>query len=188
MTNPPPGNDWTHQQATLAPIDTSFQWDGAGCPPNATINYYEDLLQNVNQCYSTLDHSLAGLSLSNPESSHAATPEPPHNSADVVCLATPSSADRRRLQNRMSQRAYRERKERREKELQDQVTQWRLQYHSLCVLHAERTAEIVELQSRVESLAEEISRLHFAVRTLGDCVFPRPQEFNLGPCSTAPGV
>lgn len=66
---------------------------------------------------------------------------------------------RRREQNRSSQRAYRERKERHQRELEQQICDWRQKYDLLSQSYSQQNDEVRRLRSRIEHLTSEILTL-----------------------------
>ncbi|EXJ58510.1 hypothetical protein A1O7_05936 [Cladophialophora yegresii CBS 114405] len=180
-------NCWSQQPGGFSPMDTSFQWDYPGVQsPKNMVSHYNDLLQRAADFYATLDNSFDSMSSSGSDRSYRSTPErrtPPTTSSVVaqVKSSIPDKIERRREQNRSSQRAYRERKERHQKELEGQIAQWQQKHQLLSRSYSQQTEEVARLKSQIEQLNGEISNLQSGLPTLCGSLCQSPQEFDLVP-------
>ncbi|KAI1617074.1 hypothetical protein EDD37DRAFT_645135 [Exophiala viscosa] len=185
MTDFHPVNGWDQQQGTFSPIDPAFPWDFNGIQsPKTMVSHYNDLLQRAANFYATLDHSYDNMSSSGSDSSYRTTPERRVSSGSVITQvknSIPDKIERRREQNRSSQRAYRERKERHQKELEEQILQWQQKHQKLSHSYSQQTEEVTRLQAQIEQLSGEISNLQTSIPTLCGSVCQSPQEFDLVP-------
>ncbi|ETI22529.1 hypothetical protein G647_06604 [Cladophialophora carrionii CBS 160.54] len=187
MTDYHSTNGWSQQSGGFSPMDTSFQWDYAGVQsPKNMVSHYNDLLQRAADFYATLDNSFDSMSSSGSDRSYRSTPErrtPPTTSSVVaqVKSSIPDKIERRREQNRSSQRAYRERKERHQKELEGQIAQWQQKHQLLSRSYSQQTEEVARLKSQIEQLNSEISNLQSGLPTLCGSLCQSPQEFDLVP-------
>ncbi|OAL33404.1 hypothetical protein AYO20_07260 [Fonsecaea nubica] len=187
MTDYRSANGWAQQSANFSPIDTSFQWDYAGVQsPRNMVSHYNDLLQRAADFYATLDNSFDSMSSSGSDSSYRSTPErrvSPTSSSVVaqVKSSIPDKIERRREQNRSSQRAYRERKERHQKELEEQITQWQQKHQMLSRSYSQQTEEVARLKAQIEQLNSEITQLQSGLPSLCGSLCQSPQEFDLVP-------
>lgn len=91
---------------------------------------------------------------------------------------------RRRKQNRISQRAQRERKERYQKNLEEQIAQEQQKLQLLTRSYSQQTEKIATLKAQIEQLVNEISQLQSPVTFCGS-LCPSQEEFNLAPCFDA---
>ncbi|OCT51481.1 hypothetical protein CLCR_09031 [Cladophialophora carrionii] len=203
MTDYHSTNGWSQQSGSFSPMDTSFQWDYAGVQsPKNMVSHYNDRAADF---YATLDNSFDSMSSSGSDRSYRSTPErrtaPTTNSVvaqvkgsipdkiEVSSELQPSfsrvtgltTRQRRREQNRSSQRAYRERKERHQKELEGQIAQWQQKHQLLSRSYSQQTAEVARLKSQIEQLNSEISNLQSGLPTLCGSLCQSPQEFDLVP-------
>jgi uncharacterized coiled-coil protein SlyX len=64
--------------------------------------------------------------------------------------------ERRREQNRASQRAYRDRKEKQLKALEVQIAQWQAKHQGLCSSYTKQTSEVRRLKAQIEELTNKI--------------------------------
>ncbi|KIX04951.1 uncharacterized protein Z518_05822 [Rhinocladiella mackenziei CBS 650.93] len=186
MTDYHTTNGWAQQQATFSPIDSSFQWGYTGVQsPKNMVRHYNDLLQRAADFYATLDNSFDSMSSSGSDSSYRSTPERRVSSTTNVVAqvksSIPDKIERRREQNRSSQRAYRERKERHQKELEEQIAQWQQRHQLLSRSYSQQTEEINRLKAQIEQLNGEISQLQSGLPTLCGSLCQSPQEFDLVP-------
>jgi len=186
MTNFQSANSWAQQQGVLSPVDPSFQWDYSGVQsPKNTVGHYNDLLQRAADFYATLDNSYDTMSSSGSDTSYRSSPERRVLSTSSVVAqvkgSIPDKIERRREQNRSSQRAYRERKDRHQKELEEQIAQWQHKHQLLSRSYTQQTDEVVRLKSQVDQLHGEISQLQSGVPTLCGTLCQSPQEFDLVP-------
>lgn len=68
-------------------------------------------------------------------------------------------AQRRREQNRQSQRAYRDRKEKHQRALEDQIAIWKQKHGELVKCYADQTEEVTKLKARIEDLISQVMSL-----------------------------
>lgn len=73
---------------------------------------------------------------------------------------------RRRAQNRASQRAFRERKEKHVKLLEDQLQLLHDQHHSLLHSYSQQTMKVSELNEQIEKLTSELNFLRSSYNEL----------------------
>ncbi|KIW13087.1 hypothetical protein PV08_08274 [Exophiala spinifera] len=178
-------NDWSQQNGTFSP-DPAFQWDFTVVQsPKTMATHYNDLLQRAADFYATLDTSYDSLSAAGSDASYRSTPERRVSSVSSVVTqvksSIPDKLERRREQNRSSQRAYRERKERHQKELEEQISQWQQKHQILSRSYSQQTEEVARLKAQIEQLNVEISNLQVAIPTLCGSLCQSPQEFDLVP-------
>ncbi|KAJ9632874.1 uncharacterized protein PV06_09785 [Exophiala oligosperma] len=179
-------NTWSQQNGAFSPVDPAFQWDFTGVQsPKAMATHYNDLLQRAADFYATLDTSYDSLSASGSDASYRSTPERRVSSTSSVVTqvksSIPDKLERRREQNRSSQRAYRERKERHQKELEEQINQWQQKHQILSRSYSQQTEEVARLKAQIEQLNNEITNLQVGVPTLCGSLCQSPQEFDLVP-------
>jgi AP-1-like transcription factor len=82
---------------------------------------------------------------------------------------------RRREQNRRSQRAYRHRKEKQLKILEDEIAQLEAKHQSLLKSYSSQSSEIAKLKSEIEKISNTITALQTASLTKS------PDDFDFGP-------
>jgi len=187
MTDYHSTSGWAQQSGSYSPMDTSFQWDYTSVQsPKNMVSHYNDLLQRAADFYATLDNSFDSMSSSGSDSSYRSTPErrvSPTSSSVVaqVKSSIPDKIERRREQNRSSQRAYRERKERHQKELEGQISQWQQKHQMLSRSYSQQTNEVARLKAQIEQLNGEISNLQTGLPSLCGSLCQSPQEFDLVP-------
>ncbi|KAH0844785.1 hypothetical protein FOPE_09915 [Fonsecaea pedrosoi] len=177
MTDYRSANGWAQQSANFSPIDTSFQWDYAGVQsPRNMVSHYNDLLQRAADFYATLDNSFDSMSSSGSDSSYRSTPERrvSPTSSSVVAQVKSSIPDK-------IERAYRERKERHQKELEEQITQWQQKHQMLSRSYSQQTEEVARLKAQIEQLNGEITQLQSGLPSLCGSLCQSPQEFDLVP-------
>jgi len=66
---------------------------------------------------------------------------------------------RRREQNRQSQRAYRDRKEKHQHDLEGQINIWKRKHAELVKSYADQTEEVSQLKAQIEDLNAQVSLL-----------------------------
>lgn len=101
-----------------------------------------------------------------------------------ACLSYSSvltQAQRRREQNRSSQRAYRERKDRHQRELEQQISDWRQKHQQLFRSYSQQVEEVQRLKAQIEHLTSEISALQNGLPHLCGSLNSLPTEFDLVP-------
>ncbi|EXJ86252.1 hypothetical protein A1O1_06622 [Capronia coronata CBS 617.96] len=177
---------WLQRPDIFLPIDSTFQWDYAGAQsPKNMVNHYNDLLQRAADLYATLDHSFDSISSSSSDASYTSSPAQRVSSASTVVAqvksSIPDKLERRREQNRSSQRAYRERKERHQKELEGQIADWHQKHKQLSQSYSQQSKEVTRLKMQIEQLNDEISQLQSCSSTLCGSLCESPQEFDLVP-------
>jgi len=99
------------------------------------------------------------------------------SSAQSPSTTQDSKQARRREQNRRSQRAYRDRKEKQLKILEDQIAQLEAKHQSLLKSYSSQSSEIVKLKSEIEKISNEITALQTASLTKP----PDDFDFDFGP-------
>ncbi|KAJ9609758.1 hypothetical protein H2200_006086 [Cladophialophora chaetospira] len=187
-------NSWSRPSGSYSPMDSSFQWDYAGAQsPKNMVSHYNDLLQRAADFYATLDNSFDSMSSSGSDRSYRSTPERrvSATSSSVVAQvksSIPDKIERRREQNRSSQRAYRERKERHQKELEGQISQWQQKHQMLSRSYSQQTEEVARLKSQIDQLNGEISNLQSGLPNLCGSMCQSPQEFDLVPFFNPDGL
>lgn len=93
-----------------------------------------------------------------------------------------NSVQRRREQNRQSQRAYRDRKEKHQRELEAQIAVWKEKHEALTKSCAAQTETITQLKAQIENLNSQV--LSFQQSSLPDVwgqVDQPQQDFDLVP-------
>jgi AP-1-like transcription factor len=88
---------------------------------------------------------------------------------------------RRREQNRSSQRAYRERKEKHQRELEGQIADWQHKHQQLARTYSQQTDEVKRLKRQIENLNTEITSLQNGLPSLCGSMSQSPTEFDLVP-------
>ncbi|RVX73069.1 hypothetical protein B0A52_02195 [Exophiala mesophila] len=178
--------NWSHQPSTFDGIDHSFQWEyNVAQSPKNMVNQYNDLLQRAADFYATLDNSFESASSSASDSSYRTTPERRVSTAGSIVAqvkgSIPDKIERRREQNRSSQRAYRERKERHQKELEEQICQWQQKHQLLTRSYSQQSEEVKRLKAQIDNLNGEIANLQSGLPNLCGSLCQSPQEFDLVP-------
>lgn len=103
---------------------------------------------------SSTDSTSPRHSTSNPKSTTTKPPTPTRTSS---ATETPDSKEeRRRSQNRASQRAYRDRKDKQLKALEVQIAQWQTKHQGLCSSYTKQTSEVRKLKEQIEELTSKI--------------------------------
>jgi hypothetical protein len=95
----------------------------------------------------------------------------------IQVVLLPTITQKRREQNRISQRAFRERQEQHRKRLEEQIAHWEQQLQLLTRSHSQQTEEVARLKAQIEQLNNVVSQF-LGVATLGGS--PQ-QEFDLVP-------
>jgi len=85
----------------------------------------------------------------------------------------------------LSQRAYRERKERHQKDLEKQISQWEKKHQLLSQSYSQQAEEVARLKAQNEQLNNEISHLQSDLPMLCESLCQSPQEFDLVPLFNA---
>ena len=88
---------------------------------------------------------------------------------------------RRREQNRLSQRAYRDRREGYRIQLESQLGQWKARHRTLAKTYSEQTEQINRLKAQIEQLTREIGTLQCNLPGLWNDILNSPTEFDLVP-------
>lgn len=70
-----------------------------------------------------------------------------------------SLQERRREQNRISQRAFRDRKDKLLKTLETEIAQWQAKHKRLCENYSSQSADVRRLNARIEELTSKIAAL-----------------------------
>jgi hypothetical protein len=102
-------------------------------------------------------------------------------SPSATGLTRLTTSQRRREQNRSSQRAYRERKERHQRELEAQINDWRQKHQLLSRSYSQQNDEVRKLKAQIEHLTTEISALQNGLPNLCGTLNQSPTEFDLVP-------
>lgn len=90
-------------------------------------------------------------------------------------------AQKRREQNRLSQRAYRDRKEKYQRELEDQIAEWKQKQEELVKSYASQTEEVLRLKAQIEVLRTEVVSLQSGLPAMWGQVDQFSQDFDLVP-------
>ena len=85
------------------------------------------------------------------------------------------------MQNRLAQQAYRERKEHRHCELEQQVSEWQHKHQLLSRSYSKQNEEITRLETQIEQLNLEMNTLHTALPNLCGSSNQSPTAFDLVP-------
>jgi AP-1-like transcription factor len=92
-----------------------------------------------------------------------------------------TTLQRRREQNRTSQRAYRERKERYQRELEQQIEEWQRKHQLLSQSYSKQDKEVSRLKSHIKQLNGEITTLKNGLPSLCESLNKSATEFDLVP-------
>lgn len=165
------------------------QWDlNSSQSEQQIVNYYHSILeQQLARTHDPLDGSGAKSNSSrgsmsssgshsprlSKTSSISTKPNAPSRSPTTESNA--SKEERRREQNRASQRAYRDRKDKQLKALEVQIAQWQAKHQGLCCSYTEQTSEVRKLKAEIEELTSKI----IAVQT--GLLAQSPLEFDMVP-------
>jgi hypothetical protein len=98
----------------------------------------------------------------------------------IQVLLLPTITQKRREQNRISQRAVRERQEQYRKRLEEQIAHWQQKLQLLTRSYSQQTEEVARLKAQIEQLNNVVSQF-LGVATLGGSPRPSQQEFDLVP-------
>ena len=98
----------------------------------------------------------------------------------IQVVLLPTITQKRREQNRISQRAFRERQEQHRKRLEEQIAHWEQQLQLLTRSHSQQTEEVARLKAQIEQLNNVVSQF-LGVAPLGGSPHPSQQEFDLVP-------
>ena len=140
---------------------------GSGQSEQQIVNYYNSILE---QQLSRTNDPFAGMGAQSPTSSHGShsssvgSRTPPLSKTSSRKKSTSSGAaesnatkeERRREQNRASQRAYRDRKDKQLKALEGQIAQWQAKHQGLCSSYTKQTTEVRKLKAQIEELTSKI--------------------------------
>lgn len=88
---------------------------------------------------------------------------------------------RRREQNRQSQRAYRDRKEKHQRDLEGQIAVWKDKHEKLSKSYAVQTEEVSQLKAQIEDLNTQILSLQSGLPEMWGSLDISQQEFDLVP-------
>ncbi|KAJ9657024.1 hypothetical protein H2198_004624 [Neophaeococcomyces mojaviensis] len=94
---------------------------------------------------------------------------------------TSKQVEKRREQNRLSQRAYRDRKEKYQRELEDQIAEWKQKQEELVKSYASQTEEVLRLKAQIEVLRTEVVSLQSGLPAMWGQVDQFSQDFDLVP-------
>ncbi|OJD14137.1 hypothetical protein AJ78_05486 [Emergomyces pasteurianus Ep9510] len=97
-----------------------------------------------------------------------------------IWLTTSPNSKRRRAQNRASQRAFRERKERHLKSLENKLQDLHSKHQNLLQSYHQRTDEVQQLNSRIQQLTTELDILRSAADGTIDEILT-PDKFDIVP-------
>jgi AP-1-like transcription factor len=131
-----------------------------------------------------LDGGSDSMSMISPTSSRSSPERRMSSNYNIVAQvqkSIPDKIERRREQNRSSQRAYRERKDKHQKELEQQISDWRDKHQKLAQNYDQQTQEVQRLQQQIEQLSAEIGSLQNGLPTLSGIMEQSPTEFDLVP-------
>lgn len=161
------------------------QWDlNSNQSDQQIVNYYNNILE---QQLSRTSDPYAGLGARSTSSrgsvsSSVGSQTPPLSKASSRKPSTSranesnsSKEERRREQNRASQRAYRDRKEKQLKALEIQIAQWQTKHQGLCSSYSKQTTEVRKLKAQIDDLTNKI----IAVQT--GLLAQSPIEFDMVP-------
>ncbi|ETN36376.1 uncharacterized protein HMPREF1541_08653 [Cyphellophora europaea CBS 101466] len=163
----------------------SYQWDySAMTSPRTMVNQYNHLLERAADFYTAIDNGRDSMS-SGSSASYRSTPERRESTSTSVIAqvkkSIPDKIERRREQNRSSQRAYRDRKERHQRELEQQIADWRQKHQMLSKSYSKQGGEVRRLKSQIEQLTSEIAALQSGLPSLCGSLSQSPTEFDLVP-------
>ena len=102
--------------------------------------------------------------------------------SDVIIQVVPllTITQKKREQNRLSQRAFRGRKEQYRKRLEEQIAHWQQKLQLLTRSYSQKSEEVARLKAQIEQLNNVISQF-LGVVTVGGSLRPSQQEFDLVP-------
>jgi uncharacterized coiled-coil protein SlyX len=109
-----------------------------------------------------------------PNQSTSAKPPTPTRTSSSSAETPDSKEERRRSQNRASQRAYRDRKDKQLKALEVQIAQWQTKHQGLCSSYTKQTSEVRKLKEQIDELTSKI----ITVQT-GLLASANPLEFDM---------
>lgn len=129
----------------------------------------QHMITNYNQLLNQSDF-FGGMGVSGPtspgsESTTSSTSPARSSSISSTKVMTehrgsiPDKVERRREQNRQSQRAYRDRKEKHQRELEGQIAVWKDKHDALTKSCAAQTETIAQLKAQVEQLNSQVLSL-----------------------------
>lgn len=96
--------------------------------------------------------------------------------------AVPDKVERRREQNRQSQRAYRDRKEKHQRDLEAQIAAWKEKHEKLVTSYTAQTEEVSQLKAQVDELNSKIMALQSGMTPeLWTSTCQTPHDFDLVP-------
>lgn len=147
---------------------------------------FAQLLNRAASFYSGLEGRNDSMSSMGSRSSSRSSPDrrfsSSHNIVAQVQRSIPDKIERRREQNRSSQRAYRERKDKHQKELEAQIADWQQKHQKLAHTYDQQTQEVQRLQIQIQHLSAEINSLqHNGLPALVGTIDQSPTEFDLVP-------
>lgn len=88
---------------------------------------------------------------------------------------------RRREQNRQSQRAYRDRKDKHQRELEAQIAGWKQKHEKLTKSYATQAEQVSQLKAQVEDLNSQIVSLQSGLPEMWGHIDQSQQDFDLVP-------
>ncbi|KAJ9663681.1 hypothetical protein H2198_000693 [Neophaeococcomyces mojaviensis] len=136
----------------------SIFWDPI--PHELMINTYKEMLQNTENFYCSLN--LSSSDPASPTSSISSSRESGQWLPKLVVKsgdAKPDKVERRRAQNKKSQRAYRDRKEQYQRDLEGKIAQWKEKHNKLTESYTAQSKEIMQLKYLIEELKLELLSL-----------------------------
>ncbi|RMZ87395.1 hypothetical protein DV736_g5378, partial [Chaetothyriales sp. CBS 134916] len=156
-------------------------WDDSqqGSPSTQVNQYNNDTFGQAAYFYTTSDPSGDSLSSPSPNSTYGSS------AASIIAKvknSVPDKLERRREQNRSSQRAYRERRERQQRDLEAQIVRWQQEYSNLLRMYNQQSVELTRSRAIIQHLQGGIFRLQHAIRNLCcGCISRSQLEVNLDP-------
>ena len=148
------------------------QWDLTSSHSDQQIvNYYNNILNQqlaqTNLAFPSMGTKPTTSSRSSISSSSSSSRNsPPLSKSASTKQTTPSRGaagdsnaskeERRREQNRASQRAYRDRKDKQLKALEVQIAQWQAKHQGLCSSYTKQTTEVRKLKAQIDDLMSKI--------------------------------
>ena len=163
------------------------QWDlSSNHSEQQIVNYYNSIFE---QQLAHTSHPAAGMSRQSTTSSRGSvsssaepqTPRPSetssrrHTASPRASDSSSSRDERRREQNRASQRAYRDRKDKQLKTLEGQIAQWQAKHQGLCSSYSKQTTEVRKLKAQIEELTSKIITVQTGL------LAESPSEFDMVP-------
>lgn len=168
-------------QAYSSPVDAlqPMMWDNV--MDQQMIASYNQMLQQATDFYGSLDSSSSAASPSSEASSPTTSSRRTSKVMTEVRGAIPDKVERRREQNRQSQRAYRDRKEKHQRDLEGQIAVWKDKHEKLSKSYAVQTEQVSQLKAQIEDLNTQVLSLQSGLPEMWGSLDVSQQDFDLVP-------